>query len=86
MEDRVGQVWAKWYEDADLVNATIFIIVERGENYTNPHTGAVMAFWAGCVLSCSDDRPQDVGKLYVWNEDCFEFGGDSYDNVYERIT
>ena len=84
VEDRVGQVWAsKWYEDIDLSNATIFVIVAKDHDWTNPHTGRVITSWVGRVLY---NREGEAGRKYVWQEDNFLSGGDSYDNTYERIV
>ncbi len=83
MEDRVGQVWvSRCYDEVDLSKATIFVITSRHADWTNPHTGRVLASWAGHVLVSDHDAP---GRMYVWEEENFNFGGDSYDNTYERI-
>lgn len=84
MEDRVGQVWAsKYYDEVDFSKATIFVISSRHADWKNPHTGRVIASWAGHVLFSERDTP---GRMYVWEEDNYDSGGDSYDNAYERIT
>jgi len=83
IEDRVGQVWAsKWYEDEDLSKATIFIIVAHDHDWVNSNTERVITSWDGRVLFSADATP---GRKFVWQEDVFLSGGDSYDNVYERI-
>lgn len=83
MEDRIGQVWtSRWWEDKDLANATVFVITSRDRDWTNPHTGRVTTSWVGHVLSNPEN---EIGRKYVWQEDNLLSGGDSYDNVYERI-
>lgn len=84
MEDRVGQVWASmWYEDTDLTHATIFVIVDREDDWVNPHTKEVIVSWIGCVIFSSE---LEIGRKFVWHEDNLRSGGDSYDNTYERIA
>ncbi len=84
MEDRVGQMWvSKYYDEVDLLKSTIFIITSRHADWTNPHTGRVLVSWVGHVL-ISEHDPR--GRMYVWEEDIFDAGGDSEDYTYERIT
>jgi hypothetical protein len=84
VEDRIGQVWvSRDYDDVDLSNATIFVITERQPDWTNQYTGKVIAYWGGRTLA---DEHSPPGHMYVWCEENFASGGDSYDNVYERLV
>jgi hypothetical protein len=84
VEDRVGQVWvSRYYDEVDLSKATFFVITARRDDWTNPHTGKVLAYWAGTVIVSEHAEP---GRMFAYEEANFISGGDSYDNVYERIT
>jgi len=84
VEDRVGQVWlSRDYAAGDYTHATIFVITSRHEDWVNKHTGKVLSYWVGHVLFSADEA---VGRRFVWEEGSLSSGGDSYDNVYERIA